>query len=306
MEMKEKEIKLINVDLSCDLQCEGCEKFFDCTRPERQETYMRGRMELARQKMEKIKRKIIVVGGKGGVGKTIIAVNMATSLAMKGRKVTVMDQNLDGPCVPKMFGLEGKRLLIGEKGIIPAETLLGIQVMSTGLILGEDEVLTWFDEMRRNATEEFLTHVDYGERDYLITDLPAGTSADSINVLQYIPEADGAVIVTIPSDVSQGVAKRATILVNKAKIRTLGIVENMSGFQCPDCGEEIEVLQTGGGQSLAKETGVPFLGKIPLDPRLSICSDEGIPFVYKYPDIPASKVMMEIIDKIEEMVGFGR
>lgn len=221
----QKEVKMINVDLSCDLACDKCEKFFDCNRPEKQQAEGIGRMKLARQRMAKIKHKIVILGGKGGVGKTLVTVNVATAVAMLGYKVSVLDQNLDGPCVPKMFGVDKERLSIGENGIIPAKALLGINVMSTGLIVSEDEVLTWYDEMRRNATEEFLTHVDYGERDYLFTDLPAGTSADSINVLQYIPEAEGAIVVTVPSDVSQGVARKAITLLRRARIEPYGVVE---------------------------------------------------------------------------------
>lgn len=299
-----KEITQINVDLSCDLQCEGCEKFYDCTRPEKQDMYRTGRMQLARERISKIKKKVVVVGGKGGVGKSLVAVNLAMGLAMRGRKVSILDQNFDGPVVPKMLGMEGKRLGMGENGIIPAEGPLGIQVISMGLVLEEDEVLTWFHDLRRNATEEFLCHVDYGERDYLITDIPAGTSSDTVNILQYIPEADGVVVVTIPTDVSQGVAKKAIIVCQKAGLPILGVIENMSGFYCPKCGGRSDPYQVGGGMKLAQEMGVPFLGTIPLDREISVGTQVGDPFIHRTPDIVASKNMNEIIDKIERMLGW--
>jgi len=304
-EEKKRAISQINVDLSCDLQCDKCEKFFSCTRPEKMDMYLRARMKLARERISKIKKKIIVVGGKGGVGKTLLAVNLATALAMKGRKVTVLDQNFDGPCVHKMFGLEGKRLSVSDAGIEPVTAILGIQVISMGLVLEEDEVLTWFHDLRRNALEEFLCGVNYGERDYLITDLPAGTSSDTQNILQFVPEADGAVVITIPTDVSQGVAHKAVVACQKANIRVLGIVENMAGLICPYCGKYSEPYLRGGADKLAQTLGLPILGRIPLDREISRCSDAGTPFVYANPELPASKEMMKIADQVEQMVGWS-
>jgi ATP-binding protein involved in chromosome partitioning len=302
----EKEITQINVDLSCDLRCEGCEKFYDCDRPEKQDMYRQGRMKLAKERISRIKKKLVVVGGKGGVGKSILCCNIAAGLAMKGRTVSVLDQNFDGPVVHKMLGMEGKKLGMTEHGIEPAVGVLDIQGITMGCVLEEDEVLTWFHDLRRNATEEFLCHVNYGERDYLLTDIPAGTSSDTVNILQYIPEADGVVVVTIPSDVSQGVAHKAIVVCQKANLPILGVVENMSGFVCPTCGEQSEPYQTGGGEKLAKDMGVEFLGKIPLDKKISISTQEGDPFVHKFPDIEASKNLMKIIDRIEEKIGWGK
>lgn len=302
---REREILAINVDLSCDQHCEDCEKFFDCDNPEKEKMFNRRRMQRARQLMSKIKYKIAVVGGKGGVGKSITTANIAMALAMRGRKVSVLDQDFDGPCIPKMLGVTGKRLCLSDSGIVPVEGHLGIQVVSMGLILQDEDVLTWFHDMRRNATEEFISHVDYGDRDYLLIDLPPGTSSDTVNMMQYIPDLAGAVVVTIPSEVSQNVAKKATLLCQKAKVKVFGIIENMSGFVCPDCGKEVNILQRGGGEKLAQEMALPFLGRIPLDPRLSQCSDEGTPFVMAYPDSPATKAMMSIVDQVEASLGWN-
>jgi ATP-binding protein involved in chromosome partitioning len=300
-ETQGREILAVNVDLGCDRVCERCEKFFDCNLPYKKDIFSRRRMSMARQRLSTIKYKIAVVGGKGGVGKTLTAVNLATALAMKGRKVSILDQDFDGPCVPKMLGVSS-RLLMGDNGIKPAEAILGIQVVSTGLILEADEVLTWYHDMRRNATEEFLSHVEYGERDYLLVDMPPGTSSDAANLLQYIPDLAGAVVVTVPSEVSQGVARKASLLCRKAGCEVFGIVENMSGFVCPHCSNEVYILQKGGGEALAEELGVPFLGRIPLDPKLSYCSDLGIPFVYQHPESPASKAMVRVADNIEARI----
>lgn len=299
--MEGREIVSINVDLSCDRYCENCEKFFECENPEKEKMLIRRRMGKAKETMAKIRRKIAIVGGKGGVGKSLITVNLSTALAMRGRKVSILDQDFDGATVPKMLGVMGKKLSLTDDGIVPVESLLGIHVISMGNILGDDEVLTWFHEMRRNATEEFLSHVLYGERDYLLVDLPPGTSSDSVNMMEYIPDLTGAVIVTVPSEVSQNVAWKAGLLCRKANVKIFGVIENMGGFVCPECGKKVDILRYGGGEKLAKDLEVPFLGRVPLDPRVSICSDEGKPFVYANPDSPASREIRNIVDQLEEM-----
>ncbi|MDO8786413.1 MAG: ATP-binding protein [Syntrophales bacterium] len=301
-----KEITQLNVDLSCDMKCEDCEKFFECERPEKQATYRSGRMNVAKERMSKIKKKLVVVGGKGGVGKSLIAANLAMGLSMRGRTVSILDQNFDGPVIHKMLGMEGMRLGMDDEGIIPAVGPMGIQVVSTGLLLEENEVLTWFHDLRRNATEEFLCHTNYGERDYLITDIPAGTSSDTFNILYYIPQADGVVVVTIPTEVSQGVARKAIIACQKANLPILGVIENMSGFYCTHCGQRSDPYTAGGGQRLAELVDVPFLGTIPLERDISVSTQVGDPFVHRSPALVASQNMNKIIDKIEEMIGWGK
>ena len=297
-----QEITALNVDLTCDGNCEGCEKFFDCSLPQKDEVFLRHRMMAVRENLAGIKHKIISIGGKGGVGKTLVTANLAAALAMKGRRVTVLDQVFDGPCVPRMLGVDGQGLGRSEEGLMPCEALLGIQVVSMGLILPDDEAITWFHELKRSATEELLCHVVYGERDYLIIDVPAGTSSDTVNVIQYIPEMDGATIVTVPSEVSQAVAYKGIKLVQRAKVPQFGIFENMGTFTCPDCGEKVDLIQSGGGKALAERTGVPFFGSIPMDPRVAECADEGVPVVYKYPDSEPAKIFMAAAEKIERRV----
>ena len=305
-ERKPAEVLKINVDQSCDFVCESCERYFECEAEEKKLMYDRRRMDMAREAMSRIKHKIAVVGGKGGVGKSITTVNLAMALALRGRKVCILDQDFDGSCVPKMLGLVGKRLTMGEKGILPVVGPMDIKVVSMGSILEDEEVLTWFHDMRRNATEEFLSHVEYGVNDYLLIDMPPGTSSDSVNMMQYIPDIDGAIVVTIPSEVSQGVAKKATILCKKARVRILGVIENMSGFVCPHCGESTDILLSGGGAKLAQDMEVPFLGRIPLDARLARASDNGTPYVSAYSESEAAKALKVMVDKIEEYIGWGR
>lgn len=297
-----KEITTLNLDMSCHGDCENCEKYFECDLPEKDIAVASTRMAAARVAMGKIKHKILVIGGKGGVGKSIITANVATALAMRGKKVSILDQNFDGPAIPKMLGMDGIQMAMSDDGIVPGEGLLGIQVVSMGLILGEDEVLTWFHDMKRGATEEFLSNVAYGERDYLVVDIPAGTSSDTVNALAYIPDLDGALVVTVPSDVSQGVAFRAIKLCETAGIYPFGILENMSGFSCSKCGHRTDMFQTGGGDKLARQTNTPFLGKVPLSTLVSLSTNEGVPFVYKYPDIDASKVVVDAADLIDDIL----
>ena len=297
-----KAVLKLNIDFGCDFKCESCEKFFDCDHPEKMKIYNRRRMSLAKQTMAKIKHKIAVVGGKGGTGKSTMSCNLTMALAMMGYKVSILDQDLDGASVPKMFGVMDKKLQIGPKGIVPVKALNGVEVISMGFVQEENEVITMFHEMRRGTTEEFLAHVDYGERDYLIIDLPPGTSSDSVNLLQYIPDLDGVVVVTVPPRVSQIAARKAILLAQKAGANVIGVVENMSGYICPDCGEPYDIMLAGGGEKLARETGVPFLCRIPLHPELSEACDAGIPYVYKYPDNPASKIVRELAKTIDEKV----
>ena len=199
----EREIVDFNVKLTCDHKCEGCERFFDCSDPSKWQVYRRGRMSQVVVRMAGIKHKIAISGGKGGVGKSLVTTNLATALALMGRKVAILDQDLDGATIPKMFGIQGKKTLrYGEKGIIPAvdDLGLGIKIVSLSLIY-PDEVIVMFHRMRRGVTEEFLADVDYGELDYMLVDLPPGTSSDACNLLQYIPDMDGTVTVSGATEV---------------------------------------------------------------------------------------------------------
>lgn len=292
----------INIDQSCDYDCEACARYFECMDPEKDLIYERGRMDIAARKMARIKRKLIVLGGKGGVGKTTVAVNLATALALKGKKVCCLDSDFDSPSVPRMLGVKGERMTVGREGLIPVESKYGVKVVSTGLIIDDAEVITWYHDMRRGATEEFCSHVAYGELDYLIVDLPPGTGSDTVNMMQYIPDLNGAIIVTIAAEVSQATARRAAILCQKAKIPVLGVIENMSGFCCPNCHSDFYLMRFGGGEKLAAEMDIPFLGRLPLELIVSEGCDQGIPFVAKSPESASVQSFLAMADHIEEML----
>ncbi len=261
--------------------------------------------EMLRSRMTKIRHKIAVISGKGGVGKSLVTVNLAMALAIKGRngRVGILDADLHGPCVPKMLGLKGERLQSGPPGIFPALGPLNMKVVSMAFLLPSDDApVIWRGPLKMGAIRQFLSDISWGTLDYLLIDLPPGTGDESLSVLQLLPEMEGVIIVTIPSEVSQDVVKKAVSFARKMGVPILGIVENMSGMVCPHCGETIDVFSKGGGERVAKEMSVEFLGSIPLDPRISADSDEGTPFIVSHPDSPASKAFMRIVEKIEEKV----
>jgi ATP-binding protein involved in chromosome partitioning len=258
--------------------------------------------ELIKLRMSKVKHKIAIISGKGGVGKSLVTVNLAAALAGE-KKVAILDSDLTGPCVPKMLGIKGSRLGAGPAGIGPAIGPLGIKVVSMDFLLpSDDSPVIWRGPLKMSAIRQFLAEVNWGNLDYLLIDLPPGTGDESLSILQLLPDTDGVVIVTIPSEVSQAVVKKAVTFARKMDVPILGLVENMSGMVCPHCGELIEVFGGNGGARVAEEMGIELLGSIPMDPRISTDSDEGTPFIIKHPDSPAAKEFKKIVKKIEKKV----
>ncbi len=253
-------------------------------------------------RMGKVRHKIAVISGKGGVGKSLITVNLALALAMRGRngRVGVLDADIHGPCVPKMLGMKGSRLQSGPPGIFPALGPLNIKVVSMGFLLpSDDSPVIWRGPLKMRAIRQFLAEIVWGNLDYLLIDLPPGTGDEALSVLQLLPEMDGVIIVTIPSEVSEDVVKKAVTFARKMEVPIIGIVENMSGIVCPHCGERIDVFGVGGGERIATEMNVSLLGNIPLDPSISKTMDAGTPFIATQPDSPAAKAFDAIVKKIE-------
>lgn len=258
-------------------------------------------MRKLKSRMSKIKHKIAILSGKGGVGKSTVTVNLAMARAMHGHgSVGVLDADITGPCIPKMFGLKGRRFQAGPPGAFPVIGPLGIRVVSMDFLLPTDETpVIWRGPLKTTAIRQFLSEFIWGELDYLFVDLPPGTGDESLSIMQFLPDMDGAVIVTIPSEVSQIVVKKAVSFARKLNIPVLGIIENMSGFVCPKCGEKTEIFRAGGGKKIADDMGVPFLGSIPIDPKICEDSDSGMPFMINHPDSPSTKAFKEIVKKIE-------
>ena len=265
--------------------------------------------QLIKDKMSEIKHKIAIISGKGGVGKSLVTVNLAVGLAMEpyGEKVGILDADLTGPTIPKMLGVRGKRLQSGLNGIEPAEGPLGMKVVSMDFLLPSEETpVIWRGPLKMGAIRQFLGEVDWGTLDYLLVDLPPGTGDESLSILQLLPEMEGVVIVTIPSEVSQAVVKKAITFARQMNVPIFGVVENMSGMVCPHCGKLIDVFSKGGGAKVAEEMSVHFLGSIPMDPKISEDSDKGRPFIVEHPDSPASDAFKNIIQQIREQVEKGK
>ena len=253
--------------------------------------------------MDKIKHKIVILSGKGGVGKSTVAANLALALASKDRKVSVgiLDADITGPSIPKILGAREKDLKASPIGIAPVIGPNGIRIVSMDFLLQSDETpVIWRGPMKSMAIRQFLSDVMWGSLDYLIIDLPPGTGDEALSIMQFIPHIDGVIIVTIPSDVSQIVVKKAVTFARQLKTEVIGIVENMSGLICPECGKKIDVFQSGGGSKISNDLNVPFLTQIPLDPKISENADNGTIFVENHFDTPAAKAFLDLVNKIKD------
>jgi len=259
--------------------------------------------QMLKFRMGKIKHKVAVISGKGGVGKSTVTVNLAIAFALHGYRVGVLDADIHGPSIPKMFGLAGQRLEAGPPGVFPAVGPFNIKVVSIGFLLPDDNTpVIWRGPLKMTAIRQFLSDVVWGDLDLLLIDLPPGTGDEPLSVAQLLPEMDGVIIITIPSEVSQIVVKKAVMFAKKLGLQIIGVIENMSGFICPNCGTKIDIFQSGGGRQIAEEMGIPFLGSIPIDQKICEDSDKGVPFIAEHKDSQASRAFMEIVQKIEQFL----
>ena len=260
--------------------------------------------------MKGVKHKIIVCSGKGGVGKTTVAVNLAIALAIKGLRVGILDVDITGPNVPKMLNLEGERpeVIPGTNTFKPVSGPMlssggPIQVMSMAFLLETpDTPVIWRGPLKMKAIRQFIAEGEWGELDYLILDLPPGTSDETLDAMQLVGDNSGVVIVTTPQEVAT-MDSRKTINMSKAmKLNVIGIIENMSGLtvKCPKCEEEIKIalFGSGGGQKAAKDLDVPFLGKVPIEHKIMQQGDKGVPFLISNPDSVSASAFDEIVKRI--------
>lgn len=262
----------------------------------KEELARRGRMSHA---LGRIRHKIIVMSGKGGVGKTTIAVNLAASLARRGYAVGILDMDLTGPDVPLMLGVEGKRFESGPGLIRPLEVQdPPLKVVSMSFILEEGMPVVWRGPLKAHALTQLVGDVAWGDLDFLVIDLPPGTSDEPLSVAENIADADGTLIVTTPQAVSTLDVRKAIQFTRLLHLRVLGVLENMSGFTCPHCNESLDVFGRGGGESLAKKENVTFLGRVPFDPRLVMAGDAGKPFVAQHPEGEAARAFERAVDAV--------
>jgi Mrp family chromosome partitioning ATPase len=255
------------------------------------------------QRLCRIKHKVIVLSGKGGVGKSTVAANLALALADKGRPTGLMDVDIHGPSIPRIMGIEGHPVEVLDKQLLPIPAAKNLKVMSIGVLLkGRDEAVIWRGPLKMGVIRQFLRDVEWGDLDYLVIDSPPGTGDEPLSVVQLIPDLDGAVIVTTPQDVSVIDVRRSIQFCHTVKIPVLGVIENMSGFVCPHCGQTTEIFKSGGGEAMARDMSVPFLGRIPLDPKITQASDEGKPFLKSFQDSASAQAIAKAIDKLIETV----
>lgn len=255
------------------------------------------------ENMKGIKHKIVVLSGKGGVGKTTVATNLAVSFASRGKKAGIVDVDIYGPNVPKLLGLNGQRPTVEGEFIKPITGPQDVKVMSMGFLLRkDDDAVAWRGPMVASAITQFLANVRWGELDVLVVDLPPGTGDEILSILQSIPDIDGVVIVSTPQEVAVLDARRAIQLVQKMGVPVLGIVENMSEFVCPKCGESYKIFGEGAAKKASEEYGIEHLGTLPFDPRVIILSDEGSPFVIIEPESKASQAFSALVDKLANKI----
>jgi ATP-binding protein involved in chromosome partitioning len=284
-----------NCDTCGDTSCSASKQ----NKTESPEEYAERRQLQA--KLCRIRHKIVVLSGKGGVGKSTVAINLATALMLEGSRVGLLDVDIHGPSIPTMLGLENETIKGGPDGILPVE-LGNMKIMSLGFLLqNPDDAVIWRGPMKMGVIKQFLTDVEWGDLDYLIVDAPPGTGDEPLSLCQLIQPLDGAVIVTTPQRVAAVDVRKSISFCRKVHVPVLGVIENMSGFVCPKCGEITQILPAGGGRIIASDMKVPFLGAIPMDPAIAQSGDDGRAFIHHYASSPTAKLMHDIINQIKTL-----
>lgn len=258
------------------------------------------------ENLSKVKHKVLIISGKGGVGKSTVAINLAYGLAFHGKSVGILDTDIHGPNIPKMLGSEGQYNQASEDNRIIPLNVNGIRVISLASFLPDkDAPIVWRGPLKMKAIQQFLTDVEWGTLDYLVIDSPPGTGDEPLSTCQLISNIDGSIIVTTPQEVALLDSRKSVKFSQMLKVPVLGILENMSGLVCPHCGKCIELFKMGGGEKAAKELRVPFLGRVPIDPNIVTTGDDGRPFIYDYSKTEAGRALQEIVLRVIERVEFS-
>ncbi|MDC7223263.1 MAG: Mrp/NBP35 family ATP-binding protein [Spirochaetales bacterium] len=278
----------------CDGNCSGCATSGDCSDQEKE-----AKSKL-KNRLNNIKHKVMIMSGKGGVGKSSVSANLARTLAATGKKVGLLDIDFHGPSIPRMFSVQHKRAEgTADQNIIPILEN-GVKLMSVGFLVPDDRAaVVWRGPMKMGVLEQLLKDVEWGELDYLIIDFPPGTGDEALSACQLIEDADGAVIVTTPQEVSLSDCRRCIDFCNKLNLPVLGVIENMSGFVCPECNTRTDIFSTGGGVKLAESEKVPFLGEVPLDPAVMLACERGESYVQTHPDSVTAQVFRDVAARME-------
>jgi len=287
--------------------CSGCGTS-DCTEHTQQSQAPNGmdrqiaEQEAVARRMVEIDHKILVLSGKGGVGKSTVAANVAASLVMAGNKVGLMDIDIHGPSIPKLLSIKSVPDQ-GETGSIqPALAFEGLKVMSIGFFLpNRDDAVIWRGPMKYKMIQQFLADVEWGKLDYLVVDSPPGTGDEPLSIAQLIGKVDGAVIVTTPQELAVDDVRRSINFCHKLNVPILGVIENMSGFVCPECGHETPIFKQGGGSAMADQMRVPFLGEVPIDPAIVEASDAGVPYIKQYAESRTAESFRKVIQPLLDL-----
>lgn len=257
-------------------------------------------------KLRSIRHRLVVMSGKGGVGKSTVATNIAVALARRGNKVGILDGDVHGPDVPKMLGLEGASPKAGPDGMLALEASENLKVMSMAFLLPDPDMpIAWRGPLKHTLFQQFLSDVDWGELDYLVVDLPPGTGDEPMSIAQILGSPLWAIIVTTPQDVALLDARKSVMFAKSLEMNLLGIIENMSGLVCPHCAGKIDLFKTGGGERAAQELKAPFLGAIPIDPHVVIAGDAGIPVAASDNGSTISEVFRELAATADRVVNNG-
>ncbi len=253
-------------------------------------------------RMRDIGRKLLVLSGKGGVGKSTVAANLAVSLAEEGKSVGLLDVDVHGPSIPQLLGLDGEKLGPDSSGgIRPVQLMENLKVVSVGFLLDSGRAaVIWRGPIKHNVIRQFLKDVAWGRLDYLVIDSPPGTGDEPLSVAQLVGDRAAAVVVTTPQELAVSDVRRCVSFCGSLSLPVVGIVENMSGFVCPNCGEETDLFKTGGGKALADEAEVTFLGRIPIDPEIVVSADAGTPFVQSETETAGGRAFAEVVRRILE------
>lgn len=248
-----------------------------------------------------IKKTLLVLSGKGGVGKSTVAANIAVGLAKAGYNVGLLDIDIHGPSIPGMLGLDGATVLMSDGAMLPVEYTVNLKVMSIGFLLRErNDAIIWRGPAKFGVIKQFLTEVEWGDLDYLVIDSPPGTGDEPLSVAQLVGKKSSAVIVTTPQKVAVDDVRKSISFCRSLNLEIAGIVENMSGFVCPKCGEIVDIFDRTAGRRLVEESGIPLLASIPIETRVSHSGDCGVPVVLGDNDTPASKAFTDLVTVIAE------
>ncbi len=279
-------------------ECNSCSKNGNCSDDDKKDCEKeQGEQRLA-DNLAAIKHKIVVMSGKGGVGKSSTAVNLALALVKQGNKVGLLDIDIHGPSIPTLLGLEGHRPAVSEAGMVPIKRG-ELKIMSIGFLIESiDDALIWRGPAKAGVIQQFIKDVKWEELDYLVVDCPPGTGDEPLTIVQLLGEGTGAVLVTTPQKVALVDVRKSVTFCRKMNLPIYGIIENMSGFVCPKCNEVTNIFKKGGGQQMAADMSVPFLGQVPMDPRMVDAGDLGTPMIESYPESPTAKTLLDVAQEI--------